>query len=72
MTDIDKDKLAKVIDACIDASVDLSHVEIKIKGLRNEIEEISTKLFFHYKEDKEWHGDCKKEKPCGSVELDPH
>lgn len=53
MADIDKDKLAKVIDACIDASVNLHHIEIVVKGLKNEIDEISTKLFFHYKEDEE-------------------
>ncbi len=53
MAKIDNKKLAEVIDACIDASVNLHHIEIVIKGLKNEIDEISTKLFFHYKEDGE-------------------
>lgn len=48
MTDIPKEKLGKVIDALIDSSVELHHVEIKIKGLQNSIDELSTKLFFHY------------------------
>ena len=51
MTEIDKEKLGKVIDACIDASVQLHHIEIVVKGLKSEIDEISTKLFFHYKDD---------------------
>ena len=51
MADIEKEKLGRIIDACIDASVDLHHIEIVIKGLKNEIDEVSTKLFFHYKED---------------------
>lgn len=50
MANTEKEKLERIIDACIDASVSLSHIEIVIKGLRNEIDEISTKLFFHYKE----------------------
>jgi len=53
MAKVKKENLAKVIDACIDASVNLHHIEIVIKGLKNEIDEISTKLYFHYKEDDE-------------------
>lgn len=57
MSEIDKKKLVEVIDACIDASVRLHHIEIVIKGmctnLQNEIDEISTKLYFHYKDDDE-------------------
>ena len=48
MSTIPKEKLGKVIDALIDSSVELHHVEIKIKGLQNSIDELSTKLFFHY------------------------
>ena len=48
MTDIPKKELEKVIDAAIDASAQLERIEITIKGLKSEIDEISTKLFFHY------------------------
>lgn len=51
MAEFDKEKLGKVIDTCIDASVRLHHIEIVIKGLKNEIDEISTKLYFHYNDD---------------------
>jgi|GEM_PF-5930909 len=53
MAEIPNKKLGEVIDACIDASTNLHSIEIKIKGLQNEIDEISTKLFFHYKGDDE-------------------
>ena len=53
MAEIKKEKLAEVIDACIDASANLHSIEIQIKGLRNEIDEISTRLFFHFKTDEE-------------------
>ena len=51
MTEFDKEKLSQIIDACIDASANLHHIEIVVKGLRNEIDEISTKLYFDYKKD---------------------
>ena len=51
MAEFDKEKFSQIIDACIDASANLHHIEIVVKGLRNEIDEISTKLFFHQKEE---------------------
>jgi hypothetical protein len=45
---IPKEKLERVIDACIDATTQLHHIEITVKGLQNSIDEISTKLYFHY------------------------
>lgn len=51
MSEIPKEKIAQLIDARIDASKELHHIEITVKGLQNSIDEISTKLFFHYKEE---------------------
>lgn len=48
MSEIPKEKVAEVIDTLIDSSVKLHHIEITVKGLQNTIEELSTKLFFHY------------------------
>lgn len=53
MSEIPNEKLAQVIDACIDASKELHHIEITVKGLQNSIDEISTRPFFHYKNDGE-------------------
>ena len=49
MADMKKEELTRVIDACIEASENLERIEITVRGVRNEIDEISTKLFFHYK-----------------------
>lgn len=51
MTEIDKEKLAQVIDKCMEASEKLDRVEVVVKGIRSEIDEISTTLFFHYKKE---------------------
>ncbi len=51
MAEIDKEKLAQIIDRCMDASEKLDRIEIVVKGIRNEIDEISTTLFFHYREE---------------------
>ena len=53
MTKIDKNKLGQIIDACVEASEKIDHVEISIKGLctelKNEIDEITAKLYFDYR-----------------------
>ena len=49
MSKIPNEKLAQVIDV----SKELHHIEITVRGLQNSIDEISTKLFFHYKNDGE-------------------
>jgi len=51
MASIDKEKLDRAVDKCIEASEKLSRIEIVIRGLRNEIDEISTTLFFNDQED---------------------
>ena len=51
MSEIPNEKITKVIDALIDSSVKLHHIEITVKGLQNTIDELSTKLFFHYEDD---------------------
>lgn len=55
---MNRKQLGEVIDTCIELSSKLQGVEIVVKGLHNkiseittEIDEISTKLFFHYKDD---------------------
>ena len=48
MVKIENEKLARVIDACQEASDKLERIEIVMKGLRGEIDEITTTLFFHY------------------------
>lgn len=53
MTKIKSEELAKVIDTCIEASEKIDHIEITVKGLctdlKNEIEEITAKLYFNYR-----------------------
>ena len=51
MTEIPKKELGKMIDALIDSSVQLHHIEIKVKSITNQIDGLSTKLFFHYQDD---------------------
>lgn len=49
MVKIENEKIAQVIDACQDASDKLERIEIELKGLRGEIDEVTATLFFHYK-----------------------
>lgn len=51
MSEIPKEKLTKVIDALVDSSVKLSHLEVELRGVQNTIDEVSAKLFFHYEDD---------------------
>lgn len=42
--------LAKMIDACIDASMNLYHISNQIKIIQNDIDELSVTLNAYYKE----------------------
>ncbi len=51
MAKIERPELDQIIDYAIDAMGELESIEIRLKGVRNEIEEMTAKLFFHSKLD---------------------